>query len=285
MAQIVTRLGAAYNPVVKTHVAHLLHRSLRYFDSGEGRALLLVHAFPLSADQWLPQLHRVPPGWRFIAPDLRGFRGMGPAFEDPGLAGLSIDDYADDLLSLLTHLEIERATICGVSMGGYVAFAMWRRAAHRIAGLVLSNTRAAADTDAARVGRDKMIALANAEGVEAVAREMVPKLLGATTQRRQPDLADAVRRLIVVNSVEGVTAALSALKTRPDMTPRLAEIECPTLVIAGEEDVIIPVSEAEAMHAGIKGSSLVVMPKVGHLSNLEEPIGWGRALEKLTTYN
>jgi pimeloyl-ACP methyl ester carboxylesterase len=264
---------------VKTHVAHLLHRSLRYFESGSGRALLLLHAFPLSADQWLPQLHRVPPGWRFIAPDLRGFRGVGPAFEDPGLASLSIDDYADDALALLAHLEVDRAVVAGVSMGGYVAFAMCRRAPKRVAGLVLSNTRAAADSDEARAGRDRMIDLVRREGATGVAREMTPKLLGATTRQEQPDLEDAVRRLIVVNSTEAIVGALGALKTRPDATPMLAEIGCPTVIIAGAEDAIVPVAEAEAMHGAIRESSLVVIPRVGHLSNLEAPGLWGRAME------
>ena len=88
---------------------------------------MLLHAFPLSAEQWLPQLSRVPPGWRFIAPDLRGFRGVGPAFEDLGLEGVTMDGYAADVLALMTHLEIERAVVGGLSMGGYVAFAMLRR--------------------------------------------------------------------------------------------------------------------------------------------------------------
>lgn len=266
---------------VKSQIAHLLHRSLRYFESGSGRVLLLLHAFPLSADQWLPQLHRVPPGWRFIAPDLRGFRGVGPAFEDP-LGALSIDDYADDALALLTHLEIERAVVAGVSMGGYVAFAIHRRAPDRLAGLVLSNTRAAADSDDARAARDRMIELANREGAAGVAREMLPRLLGETTRREQPDLEDAVRRLILVNSTEGIVAALGALKTRPDATPMLPQVACPTVIIAGAEDVIIPVAEAEAMHDAIPNSSLVVIPRVGHLSNLEAPALWGRAFERWT---
>src|SRR5262245_35326955 len=129
-----------------------------------GRVLVLLHAFPLSADQWLPQLHRVPPGWRFIAPDLRGFRGAGAAFEDPGLSNLSIDDYADDVIALLAQLEINRAVIGGVSMGGYVAFGMLRRAPGRISGLLLSNTRATPDSAEARTGRDRMIDLAEREG-------------------------------------------------------------------------------------------------------------------------
>lgn len=265
---------------MKSHVAHLPHRSLRYFESGGGRPLVLLHAFPLSADQWLPQLHRVPPGWRFIAPDLRGFRGVGPAFEDPGLAHLTMDDYADDVLALMTHLEVERATVCGLSMGGYVAFGLVRRAPARVAGLVLSNTRSAADTEPGRAGRDKMIEVARHDGPAGIAREMVPKLLGATTRADQPDLEDAVRRLIVVNSVEGITTALGALKTRPDSTPLLASISCPSLVITGDEDVIIPVAEAETMHGAMPGSSIVVLPRVGHLANLEAPAEWGSALER-----
>lgn len=263
---------------MKTQVAHLLHRSLRYFESGEGRPLVLLHAFPLSADQWLPQLHRVPNGWRFIAPDLRGFRGAGAAFEDPGLTDLSMDDYADDALALMAHLDIERAAVCGLSMGGYVAFAMWRRAATRITGLVLSNTRAAADSAEGRAGRDRMIELARKEGPEGIAREMVPRLLGASSRASQPDLETAVRRLIVMNSTDGIVAGLGAMKTRPDSTPLLASITCPTLIITSDEDVIIPVAEAEAMHRAIPGSSIVVLPKVGHLSNLESPIEWGQAL-------
>ena len=264
---------------MQTHVAHLPHRSLRYFEAGSGRAALLIHAFPLSADQWLPQLHRVPHGWRFIAPDLRGFRGVGPAFEDPGLGHLSIDDYADDLLTLLTHLDIDRAVMCGVSMGGYVALAMLRRGVRRVAGLVLSNTRATADSDEAKAGRDKMIDVVNRDGAAGIAAAMLPKLLGNTTTREQPDLQDAVRRLILVNSAEGIVTALGALKTRPDSTPLLPAITCPTLVITGAEDAIIPVADAESMHAAIPGSELIVLPRVGHLGNLEDPPAWGRALE------
>jgi len=274
-----TSVEAAYNRVMKANVAHLPHRSLRYFESGGGRPVLLLHAFPLSADQWLPQLHRVPVGFRFVAPDLRGFRGVGPAFEDLGLGQLSIDDYAQDVIALAAHLDLDRFVVCGLSMGGYVAFALQRLVPARVAGLILSNTRAGADSADARAGRDRMIDLARHEGPEGVAREMVPKLLGDTTRRDQPDLADAVRRLILVNSVDGIVSAVGALKTRADSTPGLAEIGCPALVITGEEDAIIPVSEAEVMARGIPNASLVVLPKLGHLSNLEDPAAWSRAFE------
>ena len=265
---------------MRTEVAHLAHRSLRYFTSGEGRTLLLLHAFPLSADQWLPQLHRVPPGWRFVAPDLRGFRGVGPAYEDLGAGELSIDDYARDIAALATHLEIERAIVGGVSMGGYVALAFRRLFPSRVSGLVLSNTRAGADTPEARAGRDRMIDLVRRDGVAALAAEMTPRLLGESTRRDRSDLVDAVRRLILVNAPESVATALAALRERPDSTSLLSSIDVPTLVIVGDEDVVTPVAESETLHRGIAGSSLVVLPRVGHLSNLEDPIGWNGALHQ-----
>ena len=263
---------------VLTRVAPLPHRSVRYLEAGSGRALILLHAFPLSADQWLPQLHRVPPGWRFIAPDLRGFRGSGPAFEELTPEALTIDDYAADILELMTHLEIDRAAVGGVSMGGYVALAMVARAPARVAGLVLANTRARADAPDGRAGRDAMIAAVRSEGTPAVARAMLPKLLGNTNARDRPDLIEAVDRMIRVNTPEPLAAALAALRDRPDRTPRLGEIRCPTAIVAGAEDAVVAVEDAEAMHRAIRGSQLAVLPRVGHLSNLEAPAAFDAAL-------
>jgi pimeloyl-ACP methyl ester carboxylesterase len=256
-----------------TKVANLPHRAARYLEAGSGRALVLLHAFPLTADQWLPQLHRVPRGWRLVAPDLRGFRGGG---DPPG--GLTIDEYADDVLVLMSHLEIDRAVVCGLSMGGYVALSMIARAPGRVAGLVLANTRASADTPEARASRDAMIATAGRDGVGAIATAMLPKLLGATTTREQPDLVDAVDRMIRDNTVGAVTAALGALRDRPDRTALLPQIACPTLIVAGGEDTVVPMADAEAMHHSITGSRLVVLPRAGHLSNLEDPRGFTAAL-------
>jgi pimeloyl-ACP methyl ester carboxylesterase len=177
-------------------------------------------------------------------------------------------------------LEVDRAVIGGVSMGGYVAFGMVRRAPHRVSGLLLSNTRATADAPEARGGRDRMIAVAREQGASAIAEQMLPKLLGESTRAQQPDLVDAVRRLILMNSPDAIATALGALRDRPDSTPLLHSIECPTLIIAGDEDAIINVSEAEAMHASIPGSSLVVLPRTGHLANLEQPNAWTAALDQ-----
>lgn len=270
------------NPGMLTKVARLPTRSVRYLEAGSGQPAVLLHAFPLSADQWLPELHRVPPGRRLVAPDLRGFRGSGPAFEDPspGLEpdGVTMAMYAEDVLALMSHLGIARAVVGGLSMGGYVAFEIMRMAPSRISGLVLANTRATADTAEGRSARDRMLGLVRKDGPAGIAREMLPKLLGATSRREQPDLEDAVRRLIEANSADAIAQAIVAMKNRPDSTPLLSSITCPTLIIAGDEDAIISRAEAEAMQRAIAGSRLVVLPRVGHLSNLENPRAFDDAL-------
>ncbi len=271
-----------------SNVANLLHRSVRYLVSPGGRGeemlrgtrtLILLHAFPLSADQWLPQLARVPVGWQFIAPDIRGFRGMGPAFEDAQLGGATMDDYAGDVLELMDHLDVGKAAICGLSMGGYVAMAMVARAPQRVTHLVLADTKMTADTDDGRAGRDKMRALVDAEGPAAIATAMLPKLLGATAHRDQPDLEIAVRRLIEVNRTESIAGAIGALKSRPDRTAALAAVRVPSLIMCGEEDALTPIADSRAMAETIPGATLTAIPQCGHLSNLEQPLLFNAALQ------
>jgi 3-oxoadipate enol-lactonase len=264
---------------VQVHLktARLPTRSVRYLEVGTGAALVLLHAFPLSADQWLPQLSRVPRGWRVVAPDFRGFGGQALAPAADG-AAIGMDTYAADTFELMSHLEIDRAVVCGLSMGGYVAFAMVRRAAERVTGLVFADTRAAADTDEGRAGRDRMLEVLEQDGLTGVASAIVPKLLGAATRREQPDLADAVTRLIESNRADGIAAAIRALKDRPDSTGLLSSISCPTTILCGDEDVLTPPADSEAMHRAIRHSRLVILPRAGHLSNLENPLGFNDAL-------
>ena len=252
-----------------TKVANLAERSIRYLEAGSGRPMIWLHAFPLSADQWLPQLSRVPPGWRFIAPDLRGFRGAGPAFEQAGLTGVTMDDYARDVFELMTHVELRDAAIGGLSMGGYVALAMMAAAPERVTGLVLANTRATADAAEARAARDRAIALVRREGVPGLARDMAPKLLGETTRRERPDLLDAISRLIEMNSADAIEAALVALRDRPDRTALLPSIRCETVVVAGAEDELVTPAECEALARQIPGARHEVVSRAGHLTNVE----------------
>jgi pimeloyl-ACP methyl ester carboxylesterase len=190
-----------------------------------------------------------------------------------------MDDFAADVEALLDALEIERAVIGGVSMGGYVTFALFRRAPERFSGVLLADTRAQADTPEGRQGRRAMSELVRGPGgPSAVVEQMLPKLLGETSHRSRPHLAARIRSLALANAAEGLDGALHAMMSRPDSTPDLARISLPTLVIVGEEDALTPVADSELLHRSIQRSHLVVLPGAGHMSALETPDEFSRAL-------
>lgn len=242
----------------------------RWLEAGAGWPVILLHAFPLSAEMWRPQLDAVPDGWRFIAPHLRGF-GDGP----PAAGDGSMDEYAADVCALMDALELDDAAIGGLSMGGYVAFAVHRLAPARCTRLILADTRAAADTAQGREGRLQMRELLARKGPAAVASQMLPKLLSPAAP---PGTVALVRELIERNDPAGIDAAIAALMNRPDATAQLARISCPTLVTVGEADTITPLADATAMHQAIPRSTLTVIPGAGHLANLEQPTFFSRAL-------
>jgi pimeloyl-ACP methyl ester carboxylesterase len=250
--------------------------SLHYLEAGAGWPLVLLHAFPLSAEMWRPLLDRVPDGWRYIAPDLRGFGGSPPGDEPP-----TMGDYARDVGRLLDGLEIDRAAVGGLSMGGYVLFALLRQAPERVSTVVLADTRAAADSAEAREGRRKLSTLLRERGPGAVAAQMLPTLLS------NPDgpAAELVRRLIESNPVVGIDHAISAMLHRPDSTPDLPRISVPSLVIVGEADAITPVAEARRMQEALNRSHFVVLPGAGHLSVLEAPDAFATALTNFLASN
>ena len=234
--------------------------------------VVLIHAFPLHAQLWGRQLAAAPPGWQVLAPDLPGFGAH------PGPPARTVDDMAASVLSALDARGIGRAVIGGLSMGGYVTLALYRKAPERFSGMVLADTRATADTPQQKEGRGKLIATVREQGPSAVAEEMLPKLLGSTTRREQPDLAREVRAMIEASSPEAIAAALEAMRARPDSTPLLPRIAVPTLILCGEEDVLTPPADAEALHQGIAGSRLRLLPGAGHLSNIEAPGEFNREL-------
>jgi 3-oxoadipate enol-lactonase len=253
--------------------------AIRCLASGSGWPVILIHAFPLTADMWRPQLERAPQGWRFLAPDLRGFGGS-PL---PSASGTrTIADYAADVEALLDSLEIDRGVIGGLSMGGYVTFALLRRAPERFTAVVLADTKAAADTPDGRTARREMSVLVRSHGPSAVADQMIPKLLGAAA-RQDAGLVGRVRDMIERNTVEGIDGAIQAMLARPDSTPDLPRISVPALVILGEEDEPTPLIESETMHRAIPRSQLVVLPGCGHLSNLEAPDDFALALTNFLT--
>lgn len=231
-------------------------------------ALVLLHAFPLNARMWEPQFAVAGRGWHVIAPHMRWADG-GAA--DRPIANLTMDDYAADVVDLLDALHIEDAVLCGLSLGGYLAFALMRHAPSYIRGLILADTKSQADAPEALEARRATLALVESKGLGAVADAMVPRLLGATTRARHPQIEARVRAVIESTSVEAAVGAIRALMSRPDSTPQLASIRVPTLVIVGDEDVITPPAGAEDMRSRIPGAELARIAAAGHLSNLERP--------------
>jgi 3-oxoadipate enol-lactonase len=248
---------------------------IAYRDEGAGQPILFIHAFPLHSAIWRSQIAAFSPHQRVIAPDLRG---LGSSARGSGAA--SLDQHADDIAALLDHLGIEQATVAGLSMGGYIAFALWRRHRARIVALILADTRAGADTEEGKQGREKNALLAEAQGAGAIADVMLPKLLGPNASAA---LRDEVRAIIESNDPIGIAAALRAMAARPDSTPQLATIDVPTLVLVGSEDALTPPSEAEVMFNAIPGCRIAQIPGAGHLSNMEAPDAFNAQLAEFLT--
>ena len=241
--------------------------SLAYLDSHDGLTLLLIHGFPLSGGMWEGQIVELRDELRIIAPDLRG-HGHSDAPDPP----YTIAEFADDLAGLMDHLSIHGPFIvCGLSMGGYIAFEFYRRYREHVAGLVLMATRAGADSEEGQANRDKAVAAVRAEGVTAVIESMLPKLFSPQTSEHQPELVAALKELMVMTSEDGMIGALEAMKTRVDSTALLAEIDVPTLVIHGSDDQIVPPPEAKAMADAIPEAELLLVEDAGHLPNIEQP--------------
>jgi len=232
--------------------------------------LLLLHAFPLSSRMWEPQLAFANDGWRIIAPDLT----HGNA------ATTTMDDFAGDVVDLLDGLHVEDVVVGGCSMGGYLALALTRLAERYVRGLVLVDTRAQADTPEAIENRKKTLQLVNDKGTPAIVEDMIPKLLGETTKRTRPDVVERVRAMGLANSKESVAGMVRALMTRADSTALLPKIHLPTLIVVGAEDTITPPAMSEQMHGAIAGSELVILPEVGHLSSLEDPVAFNQTVSK-----
>lgn len=233
--------------------------------------LVLVHAFPMGASMWKPQMDRLPV--QIVAPSMPGFDGRPVLRGEP-----TVDAYARDLLDILDGMGIRRAIFGGLSMGGYVIFSVLRQAAERVAGLILADTRTSVDTPERLAARQRSIALVRSSGPRAIADEMLPGILGRTTHAHRPEVVSHVRALIESQPAETIAAALQAMMTRPDSAATLATISVPTTIIVGDEDTVTPLSDAEDMHRAVAGSTLAVIPGAGHMSNLEAPEAFNEAL-------
>ncbi|QMU79136.1 alpha/beta fold hydrolase [Streptacidiphilus sp. PB12-B1b] len=251
-------------------------------ESGSGTPLVLLHAFPLSSRMWQAQLDDLPgrdgSGARVLAVDLRGFGGTDLGPDRP-----SLDLLADDLALLLDRAGIDRAVVGGLSLGGYTAMALARRHPHRLAGLLLADTKAAADTEQQRANRERIAAAVLArDSVRLLVDEQLPSpLLGAGAAERDPGLVERVRAMIEEAAPASVAWMQRAMAARPDSLAALARLEVPAAVVVGELDAITPPADAEAMAAALPDAVLTVIPQAGHLSALEAPDAFNAAVRAL----
>jgi len=246
---------------------------LCYDDDGAGPAVVLLHGFPLGRWIWDAPRAALRDRYRVIAPDLRGH---GDSEVGPG--PYLMDALAEDVARLLDGLGVERAVLGGLSMGGYVAFACWRRFPARVRALVLCDTRAKGDDRGEKVMRQSTAQVALERGTAAVVDGMLPKLLAPRTLAERPDLCAAVRARLAATDPRAVAATLLGMKERADSTPTLATITVPTLFLVGADDQLTPPALAREMQAAVPGARLEVVADAGHLAPVEQPAATSAAL-------
>jgi 3-oxoadipate enol-lactonase len=247
---------------------------LAYDDEGTGPAIVFLHGFPFNRSMWFEQAQVLKNHYRVIVPDLRGHG------ETEVTSEAAMDQMADDIASLLDTLEISRAIIAGLSMGGYVALAFYRNFPLRVRALILADTRAQADTEEIKKNRAIQAEKALQDGMEGIADSLLQKLPAPETVTRRPEIIMRIREMMVQTQPEGAAAALTGMAQRADQTALLSRIIAPTLIVVGREDSITPVEDAEMMHREIGGSRLQIIEGAGHVSNLEKPKEFNEALQK-----
>lgn len=237
-------------------------------------ALIFIHGFPFDGSTWGTQVEGFKDEWLVLAPDLRGFGKDQRALPEV----FTMEDHAEDLKALLDEKGIERAVLCGLSMGGYIAMAFLESWPERVVGLVLANTRATADDEAGRQAREMVARHALDQGMEPLARSMVQKLLAPANLEAMPELVERMHRVIARQRPEATAASARGMALRPDRTAWLAGVQVPTLVVTGEADVLMPIQTSEAMARAVPGAELAVLPMAGHLSPLEQPEAFNRTV-------
>ncbi|MCP2166975.1 alpha/beta fold hydrolase [Goodfellowiella coeruleoviolacea] len=244
---------------------------MHYTDSGAGLPVVLAHAFPVDSRMWNGVRQPLAGRARVITPDQRGL-GRSPLDTGDGVPEPSLDVAADDLLRLLDDLGVDRFVVGGCSLGGYVAMAVLRRAAERVAGLLLVDTRATADDAEQRATRLGMAERLERDGAgDWLASTLVPGMLGATTRADRPEVVEEVARLVSDQPAAGVAWTQRAMAARPDSTDLLGAVTVPALVVVGEQDTMTPPQVASQLAARLPQGRLAVLPECGHLSPVEAP--------------
>ena len=258
--------------MAKTRINNI---EIAYDDTGSGPALVLIHGYPFNRSMWTEQVSLLKDRFRVVTLDLRGH---GETESSTGASTMKL--MAEDVAALMDELGIERAVVGGLSMGGYVTLAFHQLFPERVEKLVLADTRAQADTEEGKATRAEQVQQILAEGMAGIVNAMLPKLLSPETVSKRPDVVKRVRDMMIHTSPEGAAAALRGMAEREDKTERLSQIKVPTLIVVGKEDPITPVADSQKMHERIAGSQLVVIENASHVSNIEQPEQFNRALKE-----
>jgi len=241
--------------------------SVSYNDLGEGNTpLIFLHGYPFDKSSWNGQLDALQLVTRVIAYDIRGFGGS--IDED---TAMSIDLFADDLIRFMDALHIERAIVCGLSMGGYIALNAQKRFPERFTGLILCDTQCNADSPEGKANRYRAIEGIKSKGVTEFGEAFVKKVFAPASLESKKDVVEKVRQVVLANSAPIMMAGLVALAERTESCSTLVNISVPTLFLCGADDAITPTAQSQFMHDKVTGSVLRIIENAGHVSNLEQP--------------
>jgi len=240
--------------------------AINYNERGQpqGLPVVFIHGFPFSHEMWEPQMNVMPNNIYAVSYDVRGHGAS-----DLGDGQYTIELFVDDLIALLDHLFIEKAILCGLSMGGYIALRTFERHPDRVRGLILCDTKSEPDTDAAKIKRTAAMKTVKSAGVHTFAEDFVKTIFWEKTFETNPSVIAFIKQTICVNSPRGICGTLIALASRTSTTAAVSLINIPTCIIVGEHDKLTPPSDAQMMRKIIPGSELHILPNAAHMSNLE----------------
>lgn len=238
-----------------------------------GVPVLFVHGFPFSRAMWKPQVDLLKEDHYVVTYDVRGHGAS-----EPGDGQYTVELFVDDLVALLDRLHLKSVAAVGLSMGGYILLRAVERHPERFRALVLCDTRSEADGNEGKVKRARQAADVREKGLASFTEGFLKAVFAGTTFEERPDVVEAVRAMVNATAPAAVAGTLIALAGRTDSTPSLFRIPVPTLIMVGREDSITPPSAAQAMKDKIPGAELRVIPRAGHLSNLENPEEFNRHL-------
>jgi pimeloyl-ACP methyl ester carboxylesterase len=248
---------------------------IHYIEHGQSNGLPLVflHGFPFSGAMWQPQLNSLPDSVRAVAPDIRG-----SGASDVGDGQYTIDLFVDDLIALLDYLQISKAVLCGLSMGGYIAQRALQRRPDLVQGLILCNTKSEADTDEAKINRANSIRNIKLNGIPAFSEEYLKHIFSPETFANNAEAVILIKNIIESTSLLGLCGTQLALAARTDTTSLFSSLNIPVLFLAGALDLIVPPGVMKVLQKKVWGSEFHILPNSAHISNLEDTTEFNRIL-------